>query len=168
MERFVFFALAALQLIFCNTELYKIHDEWLMKYWPFSSEEKRARIPIMNMAGFCTWCVPAADFDRLVWGVRITGVFFISDDYIDTGRMLDRIPGFKHAATGAGVSRSFFPLISFLTFVVSLYTPKIVLKFVTTLYFVRSEQPLWNGHSNNWFGLIMSGGTLMASSHIHH
>lgn len=37
-------------------ELYRLHDEWLMKYWPFSSEKKRARIPFMNLAGFSTWC----------------------------------------------------------------------------------------------------------------
>lgn len=46
---------------------------------------------------------PAADFDRMVWGARIAGVFFLADDYIDSGKMLDRIPGFKKAATGAGV-----------------------------------------------------------------
>lgn len=83
-----------------------------MKYWPFSSEKKRARIPFMNLAGFSTWCTytrrlsfynlligrtgaPAADFDRMVWGARIAGIFFLADDYIDSGKMLDRIPGFK-------------------------------------------------------------------------
>ena len=114
MERFVLFVIAAFNLIFCDTELYKLHDEWIMKYWPFSSQKKRARIPIMNLAGFSTWCAPAADFDRMVWGARIAGIFFLADDYIDSGRMLDRIPGFKHAATGSGVSRPFFPLISYL------------------------------------------------------
>ena len=112
MEKFVFFVLAAFNLIFGDTELYKLHDEWIMKYWPFSSQKKRARIPIMNLAGFSTWCAPAADFDRMVWGARIAGIFFLADDYIDSGRMLDRIPGFKHAATGSGVSRFFLPLIS--------------------------------------------------------
>ena len=38
---------------------------------------------------------PAADFYRMVWGARIAGVFFLADDYIDSGKMLDRIPGFK-------------------------------------------------------------------------
>ncbi|THU86527.1 terpenoid synthase, partial [Dendrothele bispora CBS 962.96] len=38
---------------------------------------------------------PAADFDRMVWGARIAGIFFLADDYIDSGKMLDRIPGFK-------------------------------------------------------------------------
>ncbi|KIM35562.1 hypothetical protein M413DRAFT_32419 [Hebeloma cylindrosporum] len=83
-------------------ELYRLHDEWIMKYWPFSSEKKRARIPFMNLAGFSTWCAPAADFDRMVWGARISGIFFLADDYIDSGKMLDRIPGFKQAATGTG------------------------------------------------------------------
>ncbi|CAL1709886.1 unnamed protein product [Somion occarium] len=83
-------------------ELYRLHDEWLMKYWPFSSEKKRARIPFMNLAGFSTWCAPASDFDRMVWGARIAGIFFLADDYIDSGKMLDRIPGFKKAATGEG------------------------------------------------------------------
>ena len=104
----------------CHTELYRLHDEWLMANWPFSSEKKRARIPFMNLAGFSTWCTsrgtirflvpdvissgaPAADFDRMVWGARIAGVFFLADDYIDSGKMLDRIPGFKKAATGTGV-----------------------------------------------------------------
>ncbi|TFK64027.1 terpenoid synthase [Pluteus cervinus] len=45
---------------------------------------------------------PAADFDRMVWGGRIAGIFFLADDYVDNGRMLDRIPGFKKAATGEG------------------------------------------------------------------
>ncbi|KAK7683855.1 hypothetical protein QCA50_013233 [Cerrena zonata] len=83
-------------------ELYRLHDEWLMKHWPFSSEKKRARIPFMNLAGFSTWCAPASDFDRMVWGGRIAGIFFLADDYIDSGKMLDRIPGFKKAATGEG------------------------------------------------------------------
>ena len=51
----------------------------------------------------CPAGAPAADFDRMVWGARIAGVFFLADDYIDSGKMLDRIPGFKKAATGAGV-----------------------------------------------------------------
>jgi Delta6-protoilludene synthase len=96
----------------------------MMKYWPFSSEKKRARIPFMNLAGFSTWCqsrshvsfvpcsnflgAPAADFDRMVWGARIAGIFFLADDYIDSGKMLDRIPGFKAAATGTGVSDILF------------------------------------------------------------
>ncbi|THG97347.1 hypothetical protein EW026_g4628 [Hermanssonia centrifuga] len=83
-------------------ELYRLHDEWMMKYWPFSSENKRARVPFNNLAGFSTWCAPAADFDRMVWGARIAGVFFMADDYVDSGKMLDRIPGFKKAATGNG------------------------------------------------------------------
>lgn len=98
------------------SELYRLHDEWMMKYWPFSSEKKRARIPFMNLAGFSTWCTytmclclhnplirrigaPAADFDRMVWGARIAGIFFLADDYIDSGKMLDRIPGFKAVCT---------------------------------------------------------------------
>ncbi|KAF5343069.1 hypothetical protein D9758_011143 [Tetrapyrgos nigripes] len=80
----------------------RLHDEWMMKYWPFSSEKKRSRIPFMNLAGFSTWCAPAADFNRMVWGARIAGIFFLADDYIDSGKMLDRIPGFKTAATGTG------------------------------------------------------------------
>lgn len=46
---------------------------------------------------------PAADFDRMVWAARLAGAFFLADDYVDTGKMLDRIPGFKQAATGNGV-----------------------------------------------------------------
>ncbi|EIM88906.1 terpenoid synthase [Stereum hirsutum FP-91666 SS1] len=42
---------------------------------------------------------PAADFDRMVWGARIAGIFFLADDYIDSGKMLDRIPGFKAVCT---------------------------------------------------------------------
>lgn len=55
----------------------------------------------VNFAG-----APAADFDRMVWATRIGGVFFLADDYIDSGKMFERIPGFKKAATGTGV-RSF-------------------------------------------------------------
>ena len=54
---------------------------------------------------------PAADFDRMVWGGRIAGIFFLADDYIDSGKMLDRIPGFKKAATGTGVC--FLLILSF-------------------------------------------------------
>jgi hypothetical protein len=54
---------------------------------------------------------PAADFDRMVWGARFGGVFILSDDYIDTGKMLNRIPGFKKAATGTGVC--FPPILAF-------------------------------------------------------
>lgn len=98
-----------------------------MKYWPFSSEKKRARFPFMNLAGFSTWCMstnlfggyiliyfsgaPAADFDRMVWGGIIGGIFFLADDYIDSGKMLNRIPGFKKAATGTGVR--FLPILAF-------------------------------------------------------
>jgi hypothetical protein len=39
----------------------------------------------------------------MVWGARIAGIFFLADDLVDTGKMLDRIPGFKKAATGEGV-----------------------------------------------------------------
>ena len=46
---------------------------------------------------------PAADFDRMIWGCRMAGIFFLADDYVDSGKMLDRIPGFKKAATGNGV-----------------------------------------------------------------
>ncbi|KAF8507401.1 terpenoid synthase [Gautieria morchelliformis] len=46
--------------------------------------------------------VPAADFDRMVWVGRAAGIFFLADDYVDTGRMVHRISGFKRAATGTG------------------------------------------------------------------
>ncbi|KAJ7482246.1 terpenoid synthase [Mycena galericulata] len=45
---------------------------------------------------------PASDFKRMVWGARIAGIFFLADDLIDSGKMLERIPGFKQAATGEG------------------------------------------------------------------
>ncbi|KAJ7482242.1 terpenoid synthase [Mycena galericulata] len=83
-------------------ELYRLHDEWIMKYWPFKNGKKKARIPFMNLAGFSTWCAPASDFKRMVWGARIAGVFFLADDLMDSGKMLERIPGFKQAATGEG------------------------------------------------------------------
>lgn len=50
---------------------------------------------------------PAADFDRMVWATRVGGVFFLADDYIDSGKMLDRIPGFKKAASGTSEVRLF-------------------------------------------------------------
>lgn len=39
----------------------------------------------------------------MVWGGRIAGIFFLADDYVDSGGMVERIPGFKQAATGSGV-----------------------------------------------------------------
>ena len=45
---------------------------------------------------------PAADFERLVLASRIVTATFLTDDVIDSGRMLDRIAGFKQA-TGNGV-----------------------------------------------------------------
>jgi hypothetical protein len=47
---------------------------------------------------------PASDFNRMVWIARLGGVFFLSDDYIDSGKEFNRIPGFKRAAEGHGVS----------------------------------------------------------------
>lgn len=44
----------------------------------------------------------------MVWGGRLAGVFFLADDYVDSGKMLNRIPGFKQAATGTGVSYIIF------------------------------------------------------------
>ena len=46
---------------------------------------------------------PASDPDRLVWGSRLTSILFLSDDYIDSGKMMDRVSGFKQAASGEGV-----------------------------------------------------------------
>ncbi|KAF8516476.1 terpenoid synthase [Gautieria morchelliformis] len=40
---------------------------------------------------------PAADFDRMVWGTRFIGVYFLAGDYLDNGKMQNRIPGFKKA-----------------------------------------------------------------------
>lgn len=42
----------------------------------------------------------------MVWGGRIAGIYFLADDCVDTGKVLDRIPGFKKAAEGEGVSPS--------------------------------------------------------------
>lgn len=46
---------------------------------------------------------PAADFDRMVCVGRLMGALFISDDYLDNGKMFDRLSGFKKVATGEGV-----------------------------------------------------------------
>lgn len=47
---------------------------------------------------------PAGDFARMVWGGRLFGSLFMADDLLDSGKMLGRIPGFKEAARGEGVS----------------------------------------------------------------
>lgn len=49
---------------------------------------------------------PASDFDRMVWGGRIAGIFFLADDHVDNGGQYNRIPGYKKAATGTGVSQT--------------------------------------------------------------
>lgn len=82
--------------------MYRLHDEFLMDNWPFESEKDRMKVPRCKLAGFSTWCAPAADFDRMVWGARLAGIFFLADDYIDSGKELERIPGFKRAAEGTG------------------------------------------------------------------
>ncbi|THG96276.1 hypothetical protein EW026_g5534 [Hermanssonia centrifuga] len=82
--------------------IYRLHDEWMMKYWPFDSEKKRARVPFLNLAGFTAWCSPAGDLYRSIWGARAIGVIFFTDDCLDTGKMFDRIPGCKKAVTGTG------------------------------------------------------------------
>lgn len=38
-------------------ELYRLHDEWLMKHWPFATDKQRARLPFAKLAGFGTWCM---------------------------------------------------------------------------------------------------------------
>ncbi len=53
----------------------------------------------------------------MVWGARIAGVFFLSDDLVDSGKMLDRIPGFKQAATGEGARYSFLIICFSIDFV---------------------------------------------------
>jgi hypothetical protein len=40
----------------------------------------------------------------MVWGARLAGIFFLADDYVDCGKEMERIPGFKRAAEGNGVS----------------------------------------------------------------
>uniref|UniRef100_A0A0W0FP99 Terpene synthase n=1 Tax=Moniliophthora roreri TaxID=221103 RepID=A0A0W0FP99_MONRR len=84
-------------------ELYCLHDEWIMDHWLFSSEQKHAHMPFMNLAGFSTWCAPATDFNRMIWSTCIGGMFFLANDYIDSGKMLEQIPGFKQVATGTGL-----------------------------------------------------------------
>lgn len=74
----------------------------------------------------------------MVWGARIAGIFFLADDYIDSGKMLDRIPGFKKAATGEGVSQLFkFLRDDALTFISSRFTLAIWQKSAMT----RSSGP---------------------------
>ncbi|KAE9386861.1 terpenoid synthase [Gymnopus androsaceus JB14] len=90
-------------------ELYVLHDEFLMKEWPFTSEKERQKVPRCKLAGFSTWCAPGADFDRMIWGARLAGIFFLADDYIDSGKELDRIPGFKKAAEAPGLENLLHP-----------------------------------------------------------
>jgi hypothetical protein len=39
----------------------------------------------------------------MVRGARVSGVFFLADDYLHNGKMQNRISGFNKAATGTGV-----------------------------------------------------------------
>lgn len=83
----------------------------------------------------------------MVWGARIAGIFFLADDYIDSGKMLDRIPGFKKAATGEGVSIcKRFVLTSSLTETLMLsfspFTLKTELKSVMTSFSALSRRRL--------------------------
>ena len=76
----------------------------------------------MKLAGWNTWCpwftldvtlliltnhvgVPGAISSRLLWTTRLFGLYFLSDDLLDSNKMLGCIPGFKHVAAGDGVSR---------------------------------------------------------------
>ncbi|KAF9066974.1 isoprenoid synthase domain-containing protein [Rhodocollybia butyracea] len=90
-------------------EIYKLHDNFLMKEWPFESKKDRDMVPSRNYAGFATWCVPSADFDRMVWAGRITGIFFVLDDYVDNDKDLSKIPAFKQAAEVPGLENLLHP-----------------------------------------------------------
>ncbi len=44
--------------------IHRLNDEWVMKYWPFKNEKKRARFPFYDLAGFYTWSVSIL---HIVW-----------------------------------------------------------------------------------------------------
>jgi hypothetical protein len=86
---------------------------------------------------------PAADFDRMVWGGIMASIFFLADDYVDSGRMMDRIPGFKAAATGTGVSfLASNPCFDTNFFQISLSTQRTELSFAMTWSSVVSRRPV--------------------------
>lgn len=48
---------------------------------------------------------PYADFDRMVWISRLTGLLILADDLVNAGDYsTEKIAGFKHVAAGDGVS----------------------------------------------------------------
>ena len=57
-------------------------------------------LTLVNYAG-----VPGAIPNRLLWTTRLVGLYFLSDDLVDSSKILGCIPGFKHVAAGEGVSR---------------------------------------------------------------
>ncbi|KZP16739.1 terpenoid synthase [Athelia psychrophila] len=84
-------------------ESYRLHDTWIMKHWPFQTETKRAKLPSTKLAGFIAWAAPYADFDRLVWASRLTGLLILEDDLVNNeDHSTERIAGFKHVAAGNG------------------------------------------------------------------
>lgn len=48
---------------------------------------------------------PYADFSRLVWVCRLTGVLVLADDLVNAGdKGVSQMAGFRHVAAGNGVS----------------------------------------------------------------
>ncbi|KAF9046973.1 terpenoid synthase [Rhodocollybia butyracea] len=52
---------------------------------------------------------PGADFNRMIWAARLTGIYFLTDDYMDVDNQFDRISGFKRAAEAPGLENLLHP-----------------------------------------------------------
>lgn len=106
----------------CSSSHYEGNADVYPQHWPFQTETKRAKLPSTKLAGFIAWgespfapclsspsfiraAAPYADFDRLVWASRLTGLLILEDDLVNNeDHSTERIAGFKHVAAGNGVS----------------------------------------------------------------
>lgn len=96
-----------------------LHDEYLVKIWPWTSDRARVTFLRSEPASWITWCtslccstrsslppcicttgVPHADLHKVVWAARWAGLAFLSDDLMDAGKEYSRINALKRAGRG--------------------------------------------------------------------
>ncbi|KZP20340.1 terpenoid synthase [Athelia psychrophila] len=84
-------------------EIYRSHDEWVSEHWPYPNEQKRSRLPATKLAGLTTWAAPFTPYDRVIWAARMTGIFILVDDLLNShNRDPCLVAGFQSVVDGNG------------------------------------------------------------------
>ncbi|KAF7964513.1 hypothetical protein HWV62_6373, partial [Athelia sp. TMB] len=102
-------------------DIYQSHDEWVSEHWPFPNDSKRSLLPATKLAGLMTWgelklaplstnnqteesaAAPFANYERLKWACRMTGIFILVDDLVNAhDRDPTLIAGFRSVVDGKG------------------------------------------------------------------